>query len=339
MKATVIILISLLFFIVCENNKNEEIKLLSFKQRLSMLSDSVQVEGITIKNLFKSQILAHQEDGTFDEKMIIEKVYRPHKALWTECYAMIFGEENAHNFNTEKGMVNWNKELYLENKDFFEERAEILLNINLDSLFENDLKCFNKLLPYKVKSTISIAFSPILGIHFGGCSDDQFVFELNSDQDFEYLIKQGIPHELNHLAYEPLRENDPQGDTALRQTIDEGLACYFTWVFFDDKITKHEAVENMTKEEWNWYIKNEKQLFEQTKKYFNDESGDNPLLRNNKFKLFEQAPKSLNYWLGFRIVEMYVEKHGKDSWKDIYELDVQDVLKRSNYENYIQKLK
>lgn len=310
-----------------------------FIVKLEKLSDSIKVEGIVIKNLFKSQILAHQGKG-FDSTMIIEKVYRSHQKLWDNCYGMIFGEENSSKFNTTKGMKEWNRTLYSNNKAFFDQRAETLINMNLDSVLENNLSRFNKLVPYKVESTISILFTPITGIIFGGCHNDQFCIELNyKEQDIDYIIKKGLPHELNHLAYEPLRENDPKKDTALRQTIDEGFACYFTWVFFDGQISKNEAVENMTENEWNWYLENEKKIFNELKPFFKDESGDNPLLRNDKLQLFKDAPKSLNYWLGFRIIEKYVEKNGPDSWKNIYELNVKDVLDQSGYVEFINSKK
>jgi len=148
-----------------------------------------------------------------------------------------------------------------------------------------------------------------------------------------------LPHELNHLAYEPLRKNDPKKNTALGQTINEGFACYFTWIFFNKKISKYEAVENMTENDWNWYLKNEKEIFNKLSPFFEDESGDNPLLRNDKFKLFKNAPKTLFYWLGFRIIEKYIEKNGAESWKDIYEMNVQDILDKSGYKKYINELK
>ena len=279
--------------------KIEEDRSLTIIDRLEKISDSTRIGGIVIKNLFKSQILAHK-NLEYDSVMIIEKVYQPHKELWDNCYAMIFGIENATKFNTEKGMIRWNKELYPKNKTFFDERAEKLLEMNLDSILENNLTKFDKLVPNDIKATISILYTPITGIGFGGCSNDQFCIELNyKEQEIDYTIEKGIPHELNHLAYEPFRENDPKKNTALRQTIDEGFACYFTWVFFNREIPKYEAVENMTAKDWNWYLKNEKKIFNKLEQYFNDESGDNPLLRNDKFKLFKNAPKSLNYWLGF----------------------------------------
>jgi hypothetical protein len=253
---------------------------------------------------------------------------------------MIFGEANSHKFNTAKGMIEWNRTLYPKNKTFFDERAKTLLEINLDSVLEKNLTRFNQLLPHKIKSTISILFTPMEGILFGGCENGEFCIELNyKEHEIDYIIEKGLPHELNHLAYEPFRESDPKKDSALRQTIDEGFACYFTWVFFDGRISKYEAVENMTESQWNWYLANEQKLFNELKQYFEDEGGDNPLLRNDKLQLFKNAPKSLNYWLGFRIVEKYVEKNGADSWKDIYELNVQDVLEKSGYRQFIKTQK
>ena len=200
------------------------------------------------------------------------------------------------------------------------------------------LNKFNTLVPYQVKSKISLVFTPITGILFGGCTNEQFCIELNNkDQQLQYTISKGLPHELNHLAYDPFRQHDPKKSTALRQTIDEGFACYFTWLFFKKSIDQYEAVENMTKEHWNWYLSHEKELYAKLHKYFEDETGDNPLLRNDKIKLFPDAPKSLNYWIGFRIIEKYVEKNGEDSWRDIYKMDVQEVFDRSGYVDFIKQ--
>jgi len=306
-------------------------------EKLEKVPDSVKVGNITILNLFKNQILSHQSQ--YDSLRIVQKVYQPHKELWNNCYGMIFGEENASKFNNSKGMVDWNKKLYPDNKDFFDNRTSELLNINLEKTLKQNLQKFEKLVPYPPKAKISILFTPLQGIGFGGCSAEEFAFELNNKEyNVNYTIEKGIPHELNHLAYEPFRTNDSNKETALAQTIDEGLACYFTWIFFDKKIAKNVAVENMSEKDWAWYLTNEKKLYQELEKYFYDKSGNNPLLRNEKFKLFADAPKSLNYWMGFRIIEKYVEKHGKDSWKDIYKMDSQIVFEKSGYADYIKSL-
>lgn len=330
-----IILWTLLLF-SCQQtvDKTNKVKL---NDRLLNIPDSISINEITIKNLFKNQILANSSNG-YDSLLIIDKVYLSHKNLWDSCYAMIFGERNASKFNTIKGMVEWNRTLYNEDSSFLKERAKILVRMNFDSVVRETLTKFNTLVPYPVKSKMSLVFTPITGILFGGCTNDQFCIELNNkDQELEYTITEGLPHELNHLAYDPFRQNDPKRNTALRQTIDEGFACYFTWLFFNRGISQYKSVENMTKEQWDWYSNHEKELFEKLHKFFDDESGDNPLLRNDKFKLFPDAPKSLNYWMGFRIVEQYVQKNGEKSWRDIYKTNVQEILDRSGYVDFIKE--
>ncbi|UHO38862.1 hypothetical protein H5J24_01345 [Chryseobacterium capnotolerans] len=306
--------------------------------RLEKVADSVKVENIVINNLFKHQLLAHK-NHQYDSTRIVKNVYLPHKKLWDSCYAVIFGEENAHLFNNPKGMIAWNKIFYEKNKPELEDKANIILSIDLKKHFQNTLTQFNKLVPYQPKAKISLLFTPITGISFGGCNAEQFALELNNKEvDILHTLEKGLPHELNHLVYEHFRNADSNRGSALGQTIDEGFACYFTYVFFNRKMEKYEAVEHMTKENWNWYLRNEKEIFTKLKSYFSDRSGNNPLLRNDKFKLFPDAPKSMNYWLGFRIIEKYVEKNGLDSWKDIYHLSPNDLLEKSGYENYIESL-
>lgn len=337
MKRTTLLIFSIVTVYFCSTNQklNPEN---SFERDINKVADSVKVNDIVVKNLFKYQILAHR-NNSFDKKMIVDKVYRPHQKLWDSCYAMIFGEKNSGLFNNPEGMIEWNKTLYPKHKTEFNDKAKKLLKLNLNRILTTNLKKFCQLVPYQPKATISILFTPLTGIGFGGCKADQFALELNNDHtDPEFTLEKGLPHELNHLVYEKFRERDADGNSALSQTIDEGFACYFTWIFFDGKMEKHNAVENMSQENWSWYLKNEKKIFTGVKPYFTDTSGDNPLLRNDKRKLFPQAPKTLNYWLGFRIVEKYVEKHGPNSWKDIYKLKPKEVLDKSGYENYINSL-
>ncbi|ASK30253.1 hypothetical protein CEY12_09055 [Chryseobacterium sp. T16E-39] len=337
MKRTTLLIFSVITVYFCSTNQklNPEN---SFEKDVEKVADSIKVNDIVIKNLFKYQILAHR-NNSFNEKMIVEKVYQPHQKLWDSCYAMIFGEKNAALYNNPEGMVQWNKTLYPKHKIEFDNKTKKLLTLNLNRVLMTNLKRFSRLVPYQPKATISILFTPLTGIGFGGCNAQQFALELNNENtDPELTLEKGLPHELNHLVYEKFRNKDADKNSALSQTIDEGFACYFTWVFFEGKMDKHNAVENMTQENWAWYLKNEKKIFTEMKPYFSDTSGDNPLLRNDRKKLFPQAPKTLNYWLGFRIVEKYVEKHGPDSWKDVYQLTPKQVLEKSEYEKYIGSL-
>lgn len=303
--------------------------------QIEKISDSIKIKNITIHNLFKSQILAHKNND-FDSAMIVQNVYLPHKKLWDSCYGIIFGEENGKKFNNKTGMVQWNKMLFGNDKELIIERTNTILNLNINNLIARNLKKLNRMVPYQPHAEISLIFTPFPGIGFGGCSFDQFALELNNKSlEINYTLEKGLPHELNHLVYEKFRNSRTDKDSALSQTIDEGFACYFTYVFFDKKISEYEAVENMSKENWDWYLKNEKEIFLKTKDYFSDISGENPLLRNDKLKLFPDAPKTLYYWLGFRIISKYVEKFGTDSWKDIYDMNPNEILQKSGYEKYI----
>lgn len=331
-------IVQLLLIILCSFSNTKAQNVDFDYNKISKISDSIKVQNITIHNLFKSQIIAHK-NNEFNSQMIVNNVYLPHKKLWDSCYAQIFGDENANRFNNREGMIKWNQTLFNKSKSEYIEQSKAITKININNLFKKNLKKFNRLVPYQPNAKISILFTPVTGIGFGGCDAQQFALELNNKSiDILYTLEKGLPHELNHLVYEKFRNNDVDRNSALSQTIDEGFACYFTYVFFDKKIQEYEAVENMTKENWDWYIKNEKEIFIKTKSFFSDSSGNNPLLRNDKHKLFPDAPKSLNYWLGFRIISEYVKKYGSDSWKDIYKLPAKEVIQRSEYEKYIEKL-
>ena len=306
-------------------------------KKIEQISDSIQIQNITVRNLFKYQILAHQSLD-FDSVMIDRNVYKPHQKLWDSCYGVIFGDENGKKFNNVAGMRKWNRTLFKDNREDLIRKTKIITDIDLNKLIKKNLSKFSQLVPFQPKAKLSLLFTPITGIGFGGCNAEQFALEINNPEvDIEYTLTKGLPHEFNHLVYEKFRNTDPERESALSQTIDEGFACYFTYVFFDRKITQHEAVENMNQQQWDWYIKNEKEIFNKVNVFFPDTSGDNPLLRNDKIKLFPDAPKTLNYWLGFRIITKYVEKNGKDSWKDLYNMTAKEVLSKSGYEDYIKK--
>ncbi len=332
---TVLLIVSLLTLFSCstKNVKND-----FDYTKIEKIPDSISIEKITVHNLFKSQILAHK-DQNFDSVMVVQKVYLPHRKLWDSCYGMIFGEENGKKFNNKSGMIAWNKTLMNQDKPLIIERTNTISSLNLSRMITNNLKKFNTMVPYHPAAEVSIVFTPFDGIGFGGCTADQFALELNHKSlDISYTLEKGLPHELNHLVYEKFRNSRSDKDSALSQTIDEGFACYFTYVFFDEKIQPYEAVENMTKANWDWYTAHEKEIYTKTKAYLADTSGDNPLLRNDRIKLFPEAPKTLYYWLGFRIVSKYVEKFGKESWKDLYKLSPQEVLDKSGYHDYISQL-
>lgn len=148
-------------------------------KKIEQVTDSIQIKNITIKNLFKYQILAHQSK-VFDSTMIDRNVYKPHQKLWDSCYGVIFGDENGKKFNNSTGMIKWNRTLLSENKQDLIERTKLLTDINLNKLIRKNLSKFSKLVPYQPKAKLSLLFTPITGIGFGGCNAEQFALEINN---------------------------------------------------------------------------------------------------------------------------------------------------------------
>ncbi len=305
----------------------------SFFQQVRLIPDSIHVDDIVIYNLFKYQILAHSKNS-FDSAMIVGKVYRRQPKIWNELYGILF---DSVMFSTAQGMIDWNRRIFREREDSIRSRVTRLMDVRFDSALRASITGMKRLTGHTPDNVrLSIILSPMEGIGFGGIERDAFILDLiDNNFDVVEMVEEGIPHELNHFIYEPRRESDPDRDTPLRLTIDEGFACYYAYRYFDGKISKARAVEQMTEDDWSWYMHHEKEIYEKCAQHFFYQGNNDPL-RNLGPEL--GAPKTLFYWLGFRIVEAYVERHGKDSWKDIYDLPVREVLKKSGYPEYVEAL-
>lgn len=330
-------LVSFIFLLIlgCGKPKNavEITGNLSLFEQVAQVPDSIVASDVVIYNLFKYQILAH-EGNSFDSLLIIDKVYKRHQKIWDKLYAVLFDKDM---FSTQKGMIEWNKKIFYEKRDSIESRVRKLIHSGFSMKLRSALEGIEKLTGRTPKNIrLSIILSPFEGIGFGGMENDAFILDLlDNNFDVVNMVEEGIPHELNHFIYDPTRKNDPHKDTPLRLTIDEGFACYYAYKYFDGRITKAQAVEQMSEADWQWYLNHEKEIYKKCEHCFYYQGDEDPLRQLGKEL---DAPRTLFYWLGFRIVEFYVEKHGKDAWLDIYELPVKDVLEKSGYQEYIENL-
>jgi len=50
------------------------------------------------------------------------------------------------------------------------------------------------------------------------------------------------------MVFEQVRSKAPDWGTDLGATIDEGLACYFTYEYFKEKLPKWQVIAQMSKE-------------------------------------------------------------------------------------------
>lgn len=301
--------------------------------QVRQLPDSVVVSDMVIYNLFKYQILAHKSI-TFDSLMIVNQVYHRHQKIWDQLYAVLFDKEM---FSTEKGMIEWNKQIFIEKRDSISSRVNKLIQSDYIAQLNAALVGIERLTDRSPKNVrLSIILSPLEGIGFGGIESDAFIMDLlDNNFDVINMVEEGIPHELNHFIYDPTRENDPHKETPLRLLVDEGFACFYAYIYFDGSISKYQTVEQMNELEWQWYLDHEKEIYQRCAPYFYYQGNEDPLRQLGSEM---DAPKTLFYWLGFRIVEFYTATHGQESWKEIYNLPVKEVLEKSGYQEYIENL-
>lgn len=223
----------------------------------------MRIKGITILFLFIISIACTNKDHSASENdqsifvkveeipdsaLVVNKVYHAQPKIWNDLYGVLFDSEM---FTTTQGMVKWNREIFDEKRDSIESRVNALLDLKFDSTLQASLEGFIELTGRRPENVrLSIILAPVEGIGFGGIENDAFVLDLlDNNFDVKNMVQEGIPHEFNHFIYEPTRENDPNRDTPLRLTIDEGFACYYTYKYFDGKISKAQAVEQMTEKD------------------------------------------------------------------------------------------
>lgn len=191
---------------------------------------------------------------------------------------------------------------------------------------------------------MDIIFGPDkdISLEIGGCSSNGMAIDLVHPKVTVDALTVAMPHELEHMVFEQTRGNDPDWGTDLGATIDEGLACYFTYEYFKEKLPKWRVIEQMSKEQFQWYLGHEKEISEKSYSYLiTNDSTKNPYKCNCRAggckKLFTDAPKTVCYFLGFRIIESYTKKHGKNSWTDAYKIPMKQLLKESGYFEYIKR--
>lgn len=309
--------------------------------KVSQIEDSISVGKMTIHNAFKHQILAHSNNN-YDSLRILEKVFKPNQYVFANCLGLIYGEENGKLFKPPK-IYDWNKDLLSKNDSLIRTKLNVLDSVNINDLFTSHLTAVQEISGQEGKGKFLVYFGPKGFQLFGGCDNNAMVLDMFGNAWTPESINDLFAHELEHLVFGPILEKDPYGNTGLGITLDEGLAVYFTYKYLNQ--SREEA---LYEEETQTLMAREKEIFEKLEPYFfkTNEEGC-PIYRhcgrNNQCEpIIEGLPKEVEnelcYFLGFRIIEKYVENNGKDSWKDIYKIPLGDFYEKSGYKDYISGL-
>jgi uncharacterized protein YjaZ len=211
-------------------------------------------------------------------------------------------------------------------------RLQPLTNVDLGRRFTEGVDWLVRTTGRKPAGTWYIVFGP-------GWTDMGSLTDIGMVADFTKMLPDSsaianiLPHELSHQVQgaSAARAADPDAGTVLERIVNEGFASYVSWVYGDGKRTPAEAL--MYREaEWTAALAHERALVDKVRPILaSRERKDLDLVASRGDRLIEGTPGAAGYFIGFRIVEAYVAKRGKDSWKEIYDLPVRTVVERSGY--------
>jgi uncharacterized protein YjaZ len=170
-----------------------------------------------------------------------------------------------------------------------------------------------------------------------GCTNMGGLGEIGMVADFTNMAPDSaavadlLPHELTHQLHFEAAENDPDHGTVLYRIVSEGLACYAAWVYGSGRMTPALAIL-YGHSQWDWALEHEDALIQAVLPILSSrERADIDLVAHRGKRLIPNGPGAVGYFLGFRIVEAYVAAHGADSWLQLYDMPVAEVLVRRGY--------
>lgn len=285
----------------------------------SLYITKVYLDQQKIINAYKNK------KDTTQLRIAIDSLYKEYYSAWNDCF--MYPKEDLYKLHLN----------YAESSsELVETRSEAFEKENVDSLATSLVAKVKDLSEYEPKGNHYLMFMlDSDDFEMGGCSNDLMYVNMNRADFSMNRFKKVFPHELNHQIYEKTLK-DADYDLVLWSIIDEGFASFFEKLVNNGSVA--EAL-NLTQEEYEWCLANEKRILEKTLPLLFSTRKEDELSLRNKNALLEGSPGQLNYFIGYRIIEHYLEKHGDDSWRDIYTTPVREVLKESAYLNILSSEK
>ena len=283
---------------------------------------SLNEGNLKIINLYQKQALIFRElagapDDQFVNRMVAE-IYEPYKSFWAKYCC-----RNAPTFEH----VVRSARASLETR--IEERLPELLELDLNTLYENAAEKLHQMTGRTAKGTWYLVFSlgmTNLGAVGGG---DMIIDFTHPETELQDLVL-FMPHELTHQIM-GLREGDPDEGTVLDRILSEGFATYVGYRFWG---AEHTEAENLvySEREWQWALENERRIFDKAREHLSSrDKADEQLFGDREARLFEGAPGAIGYFIGFRVIQAYVAKHGDESWVDLFDMPLKQILEQSGH--------
>lgn len=182
---------------------------------------------------------------------------------------------------------------------------------------------------YSPKGKWYIVYGPAW-TDLGGLGDFAMLIDLahKSNSSNERILRM-FPHELTHQIMTNI--NPHHDSSAVGSIIGEGFAVWMNQKYWGKKYTLAENL-GYSEEELQFCDKNITALkqFLVSSIYSTDEAIIN-VFRNRSDKLNEKLPGAIGYYMGYLIVEAYVQKFGPESWKDIFLKSPKEIYELSGF--------
>jgi Predicted Zn-dependent protease (DUF2268) len=280
--------------------------------------------SLRIVNLYKQEALAVRDLNRSSRSAVLDRlareVYRPYASFW-QGY---LGDEAQFR--------QWAEASLFERDHPINTNLAGLLNLRLDSLFTASAAWLVKATGRRPRGVWYIVFGPGW-TDMGGLSGGTMLADLTKIEPDREAIEWRLAHELTHMVHGAStgQRTDPDSGTVLQRTISEGLASYATYVYAAGRRTTAQSI-GYTDAEWSWALAHEQELTTAARPYLGSRRhADLNRFASRSERLIDAGPPAVAYFLGFRIVQAYVAKHGAASWTDVIDLPVREVLSRSGY--------
>ena len=268
----------------------------------------LEINDIAAKEL---RLLKKYYNQKIDSTKLIKEIYAPHEQMWKGYLG------NSSDF------MKWvnSKSLDDVNKWMSNENINPVMLAEYLRVFERKMFFITGEKPH---GKWYIFYGPAW-TNLGGLGSGEMLIDLaNKNNTSNDVITFVYPHELNHQIYHKIINESE--DKVLNRILDEGFASYVNYIFYQKKNSKAKEL-SYTEDEFKTCQANDMALIGYLAKHYtskDEKFADD--LASRSYKINENLPGGIAYYLGFRIVEEYVKNHGEHSWKEIYKKKPIDVL-------------
>ncbi|MEQ9404679.1 MAG: DUF2268 domain-containing putative Zn-dependent protease [Cyclobacteriaceae bacterium] len=247
--------------------------------------------------------------------ILIDSIFRPNQHLWNGYLG------NESDFN------DWLSNVAFAELDSYNLKAEKINLQQLNSQFFETASLMEEFTKHNSKGKWYIFFGP-KWTNLGGFADGTMFIDLafESNKSLEDITI-FLPHEINHQIYS--NTTDRNDNAVLHRILDEGFACYVSHLFHNGETTIAEEL-GYSESEYIMSVENENEVMELLRtNYRSNDENLSRMFAARSYRFSENFPAAIGYFIGYRIVEEFVKRNGKESWKRIYDISPEEVLKES----------